>query len=217
MVGFGKYVVAGVIGGAAGAAIWAAISYAVHAEIGWIAWGIGFVVGMCVRVAAGEQHEGFLPGATAALIAVLSVVVGKYAAASYAVAAVNLGGTSVSFSDGDLIVGLADEIIEAREAKGEKVQLPGGKSIDDATAQADYPPAIWREASQKWQSLGPAGQKERRESEQARVRAMVDAVGGQLQQAAFVESFSFYDALWFVLAALSAYKLGHGNTASNDE
>ena len=95
--------------------------------------------------------------------------------------------------------------------------MPGGKDIKDATAQADYPPAIWREATQKWQSLGPAGQKERRESEEGRVRALVGALGGRLQQNAFAESFGPYDALWFILAALSAYKLGHGNIASDDD
>jgi hypothetical protein len=217
IVAFVKWVIAGAIGGAAGAAIWALISYAAHAEVGWIAWGIGFVVGACVRVAAGEQHEGFLPGLTAAVIAILSVVAGKYAAVSYAVSAVNLDQVAVTFTDEELIVGLADEIIEAREAKGQKVQLPGGKSIEDAKAQADYPPAIWREASQKWQSLGPAGQKQRRESEEARVRELVGALSGQLHQSAFASSFSPFDALWFILAALSAYKLGHGNIASSDD
>jgi len=37
MVGLGKCVVAGLIGGAAGGAAWAAISYFANAEIGWIA------------------------------------------------------------------------------------------------------------------------------------------------------------------------------------
>ena len=217
MAAFAKWVIAGAIGGAAGAAIWALISYAANAEIGWIAWGIGFVVGVCVRVAAGEQHEGFLPGITAASIAILSVIAGKYMAVSYAVSAVNLGQADVSFTDEEMIVGIADDIIEAREAKGQKVQLPGGKKIEDANAQADYPPGIWREASQKWQGLGPVGQEQRRETYKAQFRAAVGAMGDQLQRRAFTESFGPFDALWFILAALSAYKLGHGNIASDDE
>jgi hypothetical protein len=42
MVGLGKCVVAGLIGGVVGGAIWAAIAYFANAEIGWIAWGMGF-------------------------------------------------------------------------------------------------------------------------------------------------------------------------------
>ena len=78
--GFPKWVLAGSIGGLVGAAIWAAISYAVNAEVGYVAWGIGGIVGIAVRFVAGEREEGIGPGVTAAVIAILAVLGGKYAA-----------------------------------------------------------------------------------------------------------------------------------------
>lgn len=175
------------------------------------------VVGFCVRLAAGEDFEGFVPGATAALIAILSVVGGKYAAVSMAVRNVDLGQFVMEMSEEEMIVGMADEIIREQEAKGKKVQFPAGKTIETAEKQADYPPAIWNQASQKWKGLGPEGQATRRAEQKAQMAEFVGAFQGQMQQAAFAESFSGYDALWFILAALSAYRIGHGNVASDDD
>jgi hypothetical protein len=79
MFGFPKWILAGSIGGAIGAAVWAAISYFANAEVGYVAWGIGFIVGFMVRLVAGEKEEGLAPGLTAALIAVVAVLGGKYA------------------------------------------------------------------------------------------------------------------------------------------
>ena len=216
MSGVGKSLLAGIIGGAVGAIVWAIISYYANAEVGWIAWGIGFVVGVFVRVAAGEAFEGPLPGAMAAGIAILSVVIGKYAAVHMAVSAVDLNAVAVDVTDEQMIVALADEIIGEREAKGQKVALPGGKTLDDANSQADYPPAIWREASQKWTKLGPAGQQQQKDQRQAELRQLIDGLRGAAARNAFTESFTPYDALWFFLAAITAFKIGHGNIADND-
>jgi len=77
MLSFPKWIVAGGIGGLIGAAIWAGISYATNYEVGWIAWGVGFLVGVGVRVSAGENEEGFAPGLTAAVVAIVAVLGGK--------------------------------------------------------------------------------------------------------------------------------------------
>jgi hypothetical protein len=151
------------------------------------------------------------------LIAILSVVGGKYAAVSMAVRNVDLGQIAMEMSEEDMIVGMADEIIREQEAKGKKVQFPAGKTLETAKVQTDYPPAIWNEASQKWKSLGPAGQAKARADEQAQIGELLGAFRGHMQQAAFADSFSPYDALWFILAALSAYRIGHGNVASDDD
>lgn len=76
------YTAAGMVGGAIGAAVWGGICYATDHEIGWIAWGIGALVGFCVRIASEHHEDGFLPGIIAAIISVLSICAGKYLAAS---------------------------------------------------------------------------------------------------------------------------------------
>ncbi|MCC7425204.1 MAG: hypothetical protein IT428_33455 [Planctomycetaceae bacterium] len=76
------YTASGLVGGAIGAAVWGGICYATESEIGWIAWGLGALVGFCVRVASADHHDGFLPGIIAAIISVGSICAGKYMAAA---------------------------------------------------------------------------------------------------------------------------------------
>lgn len=212
-----KCAIAGAIGGAVGAGVWAVISYFAHAEVGWIAWGIGFVVGVFVRIAAGEAFEGPLPGVVAAGIAILAVLAGKFAAAHMAASAIDLSQVSMDVTDEQMIVSIADEIIHEREAKGQKVVLLGGKTLDDATTQADYPPAIWKEASQKWTKLGATKQQEQKTVREAKMRQALQAFRQVAEREAFAASFSAFDALWFFLAAATAFKIGHGNIADDDD
>lgn len=76
------YTASGLVGGAIGAAVWGGIVYATQHEIGWIAWGLGLLVGFCVRLASANHHDGFLPGIVAAIISVGSICAGKFLAAS---------------------------------------------------------------------------------------------------------------------------------------
>jgi hypothetical protein len=216
MYGFPKWVLAGSVGGLVGAAVWAGISYAISAEIGWIAWGIGFLVGFCVRFVAGENEEGFAPGVTAAVIAIVAVVAGKYVAIHLLVSSMNSAEVMPQLTDERMTSILADDVVKEREAKGQKVQFPPGKSLDEASAQADYPPAIWQEAAQKWKALGATAQAKRREEEKAKLELVMGIMQNQIRQQGFAESFGIYDALWFFLAAATAYKIGHGNLASDD-
>ena len=47
-----RWLVGGLIGGATGVVIWVLIGYFAHYEVGWIAWGVGFLTGLGVRYAA---------------------------------------------------------------------------------------------------------------------------------------------------------------------
>ena len=69
-------IIAGSIGGAIGAAIWGGIAYATHYEVGYVAWGIGGLVGVCVRVVAGDMDD-FYAGVTAGVLSVISILAGK--------------------------------------------------------------------------------------------------------------------------------------------
>lgn len=217
MLSFPKWIIAGSVGGLIGAAVWAGISYATNFEIGWIAWGIGFVVGFCVRAVAGENEEGFAPGLTAAVIAIGAVLLGKYAAVSLLVANMGTGNFEVQFEAKDMIVQFADDIVREREAKGQKVVFPSGKTLDTATDEPDYPPDIWRQASAKWQATPAGEQAKQLAAKSEETRQLMAAVPGALRQAGFMASFGIFDALWFFLAAATAYKLGHGNIASDDD
>ncbi|MDB5344924.1 MAG: hypothetical protein JWP89_3301 [Schlesneria sp.] len=72
------------IGGSIGAVIWGAIAYFAHAEVGYVAWGVGGLVGFCVRMGAGDMDEG-IAGFIAAGGAVISILAGKLLAGYFIV------------------------------------------------------------------------------------------------------------------------------------
>lgn len=76
--------VAAGIGGVIGAIVWGSIAYYVHAEVGYVAWGVGGLVGFCVRMAAEEMDEG-IAGIIAAIGAVVSILMGKVLAGYFIV------------------------------------------------------------------------------------------------------------------------------------
>jgi len=61
-----------------------AIAYFAHSEVGYVAWGIGGLVGFCVQAAADDLDDGFA-GMIAAGISVLSILAGKALAAIFLV------------------------------------------------------------------------------------------------------------------------------------
>jgi hypothetical protein len=75
-----RWLIGGLIGGAIGGFVWALISYLTNYEVGWIAWGVGFLVGLGVRFAdhLGDGEEGLLQGVTAAVMAIGAIGVGTY-------------------------------------------------------------------------------------------------------------------------------------------
>lgn len=182
MTGFFKWILAGSIGGLVGAAIWAGISYATNYEVGWIAWGIGAMVGYCVGFVSQENEDGFAPGLTAAVLAIGAVLLGKYAAAHFMAASVAASLTFPSAVPEDMISHLADEVAKDRMAKGQPVNFPPGQTLDTAAKQADYPPDIWQAAAQQWNALGPAEQQKQMADRNEEMKQVGQMLGGAMRQ-----------------------------------
>jgi len=219
-----KLVAGGVLGGLVGAAIWAAISHSTGYEIGWIAWGVGGLVGFGVRLLGSSEMASFdratrqrvvrkvpampplVAGLVAAVIAIGAVAAGKYAtlhlAVSQALQAPDVGDTETILS------GIADQIVLEREEAGKQVTFPPGKDFDSAAKQEDYPPDIWKEAELRWASLGPEDREAWLAERSEQARAFYDAMGGAGGAALLVSSFGLFDLLWFGLAGWTAFKLG---------
>ncbi|HPH96118.1 MAG TPA: hypothetical protein PKW33_05425 [Anaerolineaceae bacterium] len=70
--------IGGLIGGLIGAVIWALITYFTDYQIGWMAIGVGMLVGFGVRL-LGRGH-GIVFGLIGGLIALVSVVLGNFLA-----------------------------------------------------------------------------------------------------------------------------------------
>lgn len=212
-MGLIRWLVGGLIGGAIGVAIWVLIGYYTHYEIGWIAWGIGFLSGIGVRYAAhlGNEDEGFVQGLVASVVAIGSVVTAKYL-----VFILMVGGftgmsasefvESVGYDDESLIVSLADEIAQQRIDSGLTLEWPAGMTIEEAISKEDYPVEVWELAQKQWDGFSDE-EKEKRKQER---KELVEAMFTNLMGPQFSDQFDYWDVLWLGLATVTAFQLGTG-------
>lgn len=204
----GKALIGGLVAGIFGAAVWVAIGYFLEAEVGYVAWGIGLIVG--IGVAVGAETPGAGTGLLATAIAIGSVVAGKYFVVYFLMQSAMGEVADVSVDDDAVVNQLANEIVEERELTmpefGDDVDF---ESIED---EDFYPPGVWAEAKTKFAELSPEQVAERKDQH----RQMIEEITGQLTSAirdsAFKESFGGFDILWFALAAITAFKVGAGAT-----
>lgn len=218
-----KMAIGGALAGLIGAVIWAAIGYFTGLEIGWIAWGIGMLVGIGVRVVGSQEiacfdktqrkmvrsrvgAEGPLAGMVAAVLAVVSVLAGKYALVHLFPAA-PAASLEDYLEDDTMISSIADEIVVEHESQGRAVSWPAGVNAEEAYEGADYAPAIWTEAESRWNALP---EEERANLKKAHAELIGMALGNMegAESAVFLSSFGVFDLLWFGLAAATAFKLG---------
>ncbi|MEM8680541.1 MAG: hypothetical protein AAGF97_14435, partial [Planctomycetota bacterium] len=75
-------IIGAVIAGVIGALIWGAISYYAQVEVGYVAWGIGLLVGWAAHRLGGE---GAVTGIVCAAIALGSMLLGKGLAYHYSI------------------------------------------------------------------------------------------------------------------------------------
>lgn len=205
-------IIGGLIGGLVGALIWAGVSYWTGYEIGWIAWGIGGLVGLgCVKGAKG----GGVPVAVIAVaITILSLVGGKYAAIEFVLAG-EVGNkdefiqTAIDeLDDEELVISyLADEIVELRSSRGETVEWPEGVNPVEATEQADYPPDIWVEAEAEWQQMTAEDRATYRDGLSEQIRVNVNAWYEEVSMIGFMDSFGLMDLIFFGLAVVTAFQI----------
>lgn len=143
----------GMLGGVIGAAVWAVVTCANRWEIGWIAWGIGGLVGYGVHL-GGRGRGGIQLGGTAVVLAVAAVLLGKWAV-------VRIELSAFLDSDEAPIGAIADIIVAEREEAGQPVYLPPEDVAQ--TVEQMYPPDIWNEALQRWEAMDAAQQEAVRE------------------------------------------------------
>jgi hypothetical protein len=212
-----KSIVAGVIGGAIGAAVWAVIAYQAHVEIGWIAWGIGVLVGIAVRLGAGND-VGPMTGGIAAIIAAASVAGGKYAAVSAFVddAAVEFGAMVANASDDEIFLVLVDDIAVEFANQGKPMTWPEGMDYDSAMELEEYPKEVVAEARARWDRADEAWRDQFREYARGKMKQGSEQLAAALREEGFIASFGLLDVVFFLLAVASAYGIGSGTSGGGD-
>lgn len=210
--GMGMSAVLATLAGLAGAAVWAAIIYYTHYELGLIAWGIGALVGAAAFAGAGG-YAGTSTGAMAAVVTILSIVGGKYAGAHFMVNEF-LPATPDAFevTEEDMLVSYADDVVEEWESQGRQLTWPEGMSVDEATEEKDYPPTVWAEAEKRWAMVDEADRTAAMQAKQAEWQAGLAQVKDSIRLDAFKESFGVLDIVFFLFAIATAYGIGKGGS-----
>lgn len=147
-----------IIGGLIGAGVWALISYQFNVEIGWIAIGVGVLCGIGAAMGAGGEG-GVITGGMAALVALGSISLGKYAAVNWAVDdfVQSVMSYEITLDDVDeqwALQSLVDEICEERNERGESVGFDNPRlALDGASWPEDYPQSVRDAVHDKWDSF----------------------------------------------------------------
>lgn len=205
-----RWCIGGSIGGAIGGAIWIAVSYGINWEVGYIAIGVGWLVGLGVRFTAGED-DGVLPGTTAVLISIASILLAKYIVVALAVSSAVAEIEMPKASDPDVMIGVfAAGIAYELESSGKEVKWPKNRRPEGLLNEKNCPPEIWETAQGMWNNLSPEQKQMAIEACEKEQAESIEEWEAQVRSEGFFESLSPWDGLWFFLAAGTAYKMGAG-------
>jgi len=198
------WVVAGAIVGIVGALAWAGVGIATGRQMGIIAWGVGLVVGVAVKLAA-QDERGWLSGAIAAVIALSSALGARYMLLPSAIrnAAERQG---IVANETACISYVADEIAEQWEGNGVELRWPAPQSTSRANAATDYPDDVWREADTRWRAMDGIEQSAYR----TMAEAEIDDFIGSIRAEYFWRSIGPMGFLFIGLATITAGVVGSG-------
>lgn len=199
----GRGVVFGIVAGVAGAAAWAALIYFTHFEIGYLAWGIGFLVGAAMLRGGGFGVRG---GIAAALISLASIAGGKFAA-THLICQKFAPDPIALTSEESMRVVLVDEVVREREEAGTPITWPDGVDPDEASGPEDYPKDVWAEGIKRWEALDADAKEKKRVERRRMLNEAWRMTFPQFRWYAFTNSFDAFDLLFGAFAVFTAYAI----------
>lgn len=189
----------GVLGGAVGVGVWAAIAHFTGYEVGFVAWAVGGLVGVAAILGAQGRGSTSL-GVMTAVIAVGAILAGKLVGAHLLIEDM----ASEASLDDTACCSLATDIVAEFEEEGVELIWPDPES-DVAGVTFGFPVAVWDRARDRWNGMDDAARAELTtslESEEATARGVATGV---VFAASVLRPSSL---LWIGLAIASAFKLG---------
>ncbi len=206
-----KGAIAGLIAAIIGALAWAAIVYAARIEIGYLAWGIGGLVGFAVAWAT--RGGGAAAAVLAVLLTVASIAGGKYLAAQWMVNKdidEMIQDRPAEWSEEYTISFMADEVLEARALAGQ----PAVGEDFSGEAQADYPADVWAEAKKRWDSMDQAGRDGYAKAKRDGFDRNLADLRREATMAAFTGNLGVIDIVFFVLGVITAWQIAFRDMVS---
>ena len=195
----GRTIITGLVAAVLGGAVWALIVLVTGYEVGYVAWGVGLLVGYAMARSTGTRSKGL--GTVAAGLAVVGLLVGKYL-----IIEVSLGSGLVSEVQDDPQLMMQAAVYELQETSSlpDPVQQELNAIAEDDTLSD----ALWEE-------MVAAGQLHLESLDDAERAALaagyVTAITGGLTAGdRWSASFSGFDLLWIFLAVSTAWRMMSG-------
>lgn len=224
----------GLVGGLIAMAVWAAIIHWRGIGAGYLAILVGLFVGGGVRLGASKIDYGWAPAITAAAMTFMAIIGGKVVAYRVLNAAENAreqqklttAYVALLEHDNSHIQRIADHLIETRQKIDRNFdrwegmeEIEEDEEFDDVTTLAPekipklYPPAIWKEATEKWTAL-PEDEKtkQRQEAGDKANRAKSGDIADETYRTDQSKApiFDILDIFWLILSISAAFRLATG-------
>ena len=191
-------IIGGTIAAVIGAAVWAAIAYYGEVEIGYLAWGIGLLVGL--GVSAGSRSGGVGAAVVAVLLTVASLLGGKYAAVHFLLQK----NSQMVFGDEDFKVILAEGHLAEARAAGKPIKFRNGKTEETYESLSDLPPEIVAATNEQFNSMTEEDRTTRKAEIEALLSQIIGDGNAQRTQDVFWASFGPIDIVFFLLGIVTA-------------
>ena len=198
-------IIGGTIAAVIGAVVWGAIAFYGEVEIGWLAIGIGFLVGL--GVSAGSRSGGIGAALIAVVLTVLSLVGGKYAAVQMAVHKLHNEIGTFEMTDDILKLRLANEQVDLAMTAGKQLRFRNGKNYDNAESLSDFPAEIAKTAQRQFDAMSEDERTAKKEAVEREYNEVIGAFEANIAQEGFASSFGPMDIVFFLLAILAAGKV----------
>jgi len=198
----GGAVVAACVAGFVGALVWWGVAAVSGYEIGWLAWGVGAMVGAAYHSQGGHPALGM---ATCAGIAILAIVGGKYLAFQTTVGS-ELEELHASGELSQMYIWLrtnAERYNSAPDKTAVSRQLAAELWYEDGNAAIDED-----EVAEFQAEIGPMLQRVPRHETYEQFHAA--EIGHIESTAKFGDMFDFMDILFLAFGVMSAIRLAHG-------
>lgn len=198
----------GVVAAILGGVVWAGIVTGTGYEVGYVAWGVGLIVGLAV--AAGSPSPGVGHGLTAAGLAAAGLLLGKVLIYSWAMP----GLVAKEFSNDPEMSAAAIEVMVARDPSLDP-ELKAWYDNQDPAAYTEEQDNVYIAKLNELITTRAAQMSE--DEHKAAVKDFANLTLAALPMETRMSiAFSPWDLLWFGLALFTAFRIGCGATGNPD-
>ncbi len=195
---------AGILVGLPAAFLWALVAYVTHYEIGWVAWGVGALVGVAVAKSAHEPSVSL--GTAAAALAVASLILGKVLILEFALPPI-LRSEFLKDREATAAMFLVEMVTHESFSPELQAALQSVREHQVAASPDDREVLQGRMQAEAMARTAAATPAERERVVRVNSEGILNSMGFF---GALAKLFGLWDVVWIALAVSSAWKIAQG-------